>query len=1242
MANNFNGMQANVGLIPGSAPAPTVLTPAQAAAQASQQASMQLQQAQAQLAVAHGGGASFSFGQQFQQQMQQIQQHQSLSIQQAAVMAGMMPGASTYAPGSIPSPISMTPPSTGVFRPPTPMGAMAPIPPMQPMPMIQTPLTPQLPQPMFRPVWEQGIAQREMMDDRRFSMSAQIPGAVGHGVGLGIGAAAGAAIGGRFGGIGRFVGGAIGAGAAQMSGFAGTMGGMGEALGRPRVEQHLMGTSIQSMSKDWVTGGPQLHEMGQGLSRSASMDLAGRVQSMAGSESFRRETGGQFNRHDLMNIMGQAGGSGLMDQSQDVEKIQDNLRKVSRTVRKFMQLTNDPDVTSVIREMSQMHALGMSVEDIDMAAGSMRSYARAAGMTTKQSMRTHGAMGAQTYQAAGLSPSAGMMYGMQAGAVARQNVSSGVYSPRQMGMLGGVQGIAQRDMQTNAAMMSMPMMGAAMGSYGAGGWSVDYDNLASMATGQGGASGLVSGAVRNMGAAVQRGGVGALAMFPLQQRQMQAEAAEAMSPYQQNAMRFQSAAATGRSLGLTGAGGFAAGAQAMFGAQAAEQMMIQASSPQYWKDQTDIVRREQNDLALRQRQDIKDSAPGGWELFKKRTGAGQYLSDMGGAVSAAGRSLVKPVKDLFERHQDFAREMEDRDRGVINYKTAKSFKASTREQEASLVSKGARMSTTARGQELADRYTSGGDYGTEGSYGGGFGGAVAAAGTAWIAGLEDPSVASQAYGDWRTERGGKGGLTDVAVGIAGKLGSLVGADTNYVRAFAGANAMLSLNDQERSSMISNANKIRGRQARIWQQSRSIQTSGKGALAQYDKLAKSIGSDQEQAQAIMMNAASKFAAKAAASVGLIADDPLTPDDARDVFIEAIAEAQYNGDIKKATADYDNMTKEQQDALVASTIKNGEIIAAPEGKERISDAMAETMGEYRGSIGKNRKARITKMQDDLKSYETAFFDIEEGMTGYTEFQDFVKGATKAEGYAVSATVTSGKQKAGLRAAAKKEFLAAQERGEYEDEDFVGFMERMRDPELSIGGMSKASLGKAREVLREGYASKKMQIMGGAQQYGAVSDLMTVGAFEGSVGRGAEELSTHIGINAGSFGMKELGGLTEKQLAKISGVGRFAGMSETVTEAQRLGVDTEEGREKMLSAYAQLAQAGQDLEGDQALVGATGKESDRLRAAEGAVGIAQEQMAEAFKNFTPTSTAKFAAGAERLYLAMNSATMRKLLKG
>lgn len=1238
MTNNLNGMQARVGLVPGSAPASAVLTPAQAAAQMSQQASAQLQAAQAQMSVAYGGGASFNFGQQFQQQLSQIQQQQSMGIQQAAAMAGMMPGASMYAPGMLPSPISMTPPSTGVFRPPTPMAAMSPIPPMQSMPFAQTPFTPQMPSSMFRPQFEQNIMQREMQSDRGFSMSAQIPGALGHGAGLGMGAMAGAAIGSRFGAVGGLVGGVIGAGAAQLSGLAGGMGGIGEMMGRPSVERHLMGSSIQQMSQNWVVGGPQLHGMGQGLSRGASMDLAGRVQSMAGSSSFKKETGGMFNRDDLMGIMGQAGGAGLMDQAQGVEGIQDNLRKVSRTIRRFMQLTNDPDVTSVIQEMGRMHQMGMSVEDIDMAAGSMRSYARAAGTSVRQMSSTYGAMGAQTYQAAGLSPASGMMQGMYAGASARQGVAAGAYNPRQLSMLGGVQGIAQRSMQTNAAMMSMPLMGAAMGSYGAGGWGLDYDNLAGMSSGQGGAQGLVTGAMRNMGSAVARGGVGALAMFPLQQRMMQAEAADSMSPYQQETMKFNMAMSTGKQLGLKGAGAFATGAQAMFGKEAAEQMMLQASSPQYWKSQADMIRREQYDLSLRQRDEIKANAPSTWEILKERSGVGRALSDMGDAVSSSVDSALSPITSLYGRHKDFAQANADRERGVTSYRSAAEFSASNAGQAKALRRRGAALDPSVR--EAMDRkYSSGGDYGIEGGTGSTFETVTAMMGSGAVAGLSDPATGAQFYRDLRTATGSTGGALDTAMEAIGTVGGWMGADTNYMQAMVGGTAALSLDDATRANVVASAQKQRAVQARVWSKSRSVQTRGKTARAQYERFAKSIGSSQEQAQAILMNAGTKFASKAAnASWGFggIFDSEVTTEDAKEAVIESLAETQFKGDKKKAQQAFSNMSSEQQEGLVASVVRRGAETGSAAAKDKILDAEAKLTGEYRGSLGLTRKSRLKKVQEDLTDFKDEFMDLESGDTGFEEFGELMKSSSNAEMYAMSAVVTQGDQQSSFWAAAKKEFLASKKRGTIgKGVEFIDWMDEM-SAKTSKGGKGIAAL-------RKGLGAAGMQGEG-VTNLGRMMDLGAYGNLETSVGRAAGSLSSVIDIgDAESFNLESLGGLSMGQLGEMGKSGKYGQMAKQIRKAQLAGLDTDAGKKELRKAQGMFVGMGAAMEGtEEATAGARGAKAEQLGHAAGAVGATGAEMMEAFKHFNVQATKNFAEGAAALNAAMVGAATKDLKEG
>ena len=649
----FNSMQANLGLIPGAGPQAQVKSPAQAAAELSAQASAQMQMAQQMMPITRSSTAAFTFGQQFQQQFSQAQAQSSMNP-----YAANMLGTFTQ-PSALPSAMMMTPASTGVFRPPMPYGSGAggtPMSPMPVMPLFNTPFTPQLPAPSFRTPWEQEIQQRELRADQLYSMTTQTPRFGGMAAGYGMGALAGAAVGGRFGMLGRGVGAVLGGISAHYSGLASGMGAVSMFPMRPGLEAHKMGLSSQRMSQDWVVAGPNLHALGRGLSRDASMELGSGIQRLAESRSFKNETGGQFNQHDLMQIMQKSGQAGLMDFDQSVDRIQEQLRKVSRSVSRFMELTNDPDVNSVIRRMGQMHTFGMSVPEIENAASSMRSYSRAAG-TTVGGLWQQGLPGAMTYQALGLSGGAGLQYGMYSAAAARQAVATGTYSNAELAMFGGVQGVAQRNMQAQGSFMSMPMFGAAVSSYGAGGWGMNAGALARMGSGAG-PQGMVMGAVSGMNAAVGAGGIGALAMMPLQQRQIQDQAARTMSPYEQTAMRFSMAADTGKFLGLKGAGGFAAGARMLYGDEVATQMMTEAANPEYWRAQRSMIRQERDDIARSQRQQIMDAVPGVFDKIGRRIGMAVDVEPF----AAAGAFLSRGWRDHISRP---LQEQKDRAAGII-------------------------------------------------------------------------------------------------------------------------------------------------------------------------------------------------------------------------------------------------------------------------------------------------------------------------------------------------------------------------------------------------------------------------------------------------------------------------------------------------------------------------------------------------------------------------------------------------
>lgn len=617
-----NSMQANLGLMPGwTPPQPMFMPPAMAAQQLQAQASQQLAggMAMTRLPAATPVGI---FGQQFQQQMQMAQAQQSYNPYVAQALSGGAPGSPGFSQGMMPSPLMMTPPSTGIFRPPPQMQMQA-IPPQQVAPVWPGPFTPQLPSPMFQTAWDRELQQREYRADRLYSMASQTPHALGTAAGIGAGALAGAGVGRSFGPMGAAIG-AIGGGVlAGVSGAAGALGDASMIPMRPSLEVHGMGAALQRMSQQWVVTGPQMHQQGAGLARGPAQELAGQIRDMSVNRGFRAETGGAFNREDLMRITELSGRAGLMDMEQGTEGIRQNLRQVARTVRRFMELTGDPDVTSVIREMGQMRAYGMSVPEMERAAQNMKSFARTAGTTVGGLQQMGGLPGAMMYQGMGLSGAAGFEMGNYALAAARQAVAMNTYNPRELSMLGGVQGIAQRNMQAQAALGSMPLFGAAIGGFGAQGWGVNYGQLAQVAQGgQGGlgAAGMVYGAVQNIGQAVARGGIGALAEYPLRQRFMQDEAMRAMHPAQQMAMRFQMAQQTGQSLGLQGTAAFTTGARALYGDEVAEQMLMEARNPEQFREQARMLRRQTQEIARRQRADIMAAAPGFTDVLGDKLG----------------------------------------------------------------------------------------------------------------------------------------------------------------------------------------------------------------------------------------------------------------------------------------------------------------------------------------------------------------------------------------------------------------------------------------------------------------------------------------------------------------------------------------------------------------------------------------------------------------------------------------------
>ena len=633
-------MQSNLGLqgsqsevVPMNTPSPV-----QAAQMMSQQAlearTVSMQQLQT---VAQYMGTTPSIGSSLQQMSNQMSIMQYTSPQQTPFISPGGLGGYSGGGGMMPSPLQTSTQGGGGYRFPTSPVQYNPVPLMPPPPIFSTPFTPQPPSmPMFTTAWEQELRNRESRADSLSALSAQIPGAIGQLGAYGGAAALGAGfMGGRFGGVGRAVGAIGGAALAQFSGVAQGMGNLAAAPWQGQREALEMGGGIERMTSNFVIApGAQRNQFGPGLNRSSSIEMGGAIQSLAQNPAFKQSTGGMFNQMDLMNIMGQAGQAGLMDQSQSVSGIRRNLQMTAQTIREFMQLTNDPDVSNVIRTMANLHhGAGMNQTQMREAAANMRAYSRSAGMSLDAIQSTGGMMGAATFAQAGLGPGAGYNYGMYSMANARQGVASGAYPPNVLQQLGGVQGIAMRDAQTQAAAFAMDPLRMAASQQTPRGFQFDSAAMDTMFE-MPGSFGLKSMEKR---ARAQFKGASAnqLAMYPLQQQEIQDQLTQSMSPQQATIMRYRMAMDTGTEMGFGGGTAFVTGARRLFGDDAARQMVQQGGSNSFWASQQQEIRMR----AYEQRAQYWDQTNRGKILDS------DYLG-FGGVINAGKNALVAGVEAL--------------------------------------------------------------------------------------------------------------------------------------------------------------------------------------------------------------------------------------------------------------------------------------------------------------------------------------------------------------------------------------------------------------------------------------------------------------------------------------------------------------------------------------------------------------------------------------------------------------------
>ena len=582
-------------------------------------------------AGSHGGMA-----QAFQGNMAAIQANQIASPFMAQMMAQGM-GQTGFQAGMMPSASAMTAPGMGLFRP-LPQAPMPMVNPTYPVPVINTPFTAQ-PQmgvshtPMDF-AHQMGLTQTNRvmaMGAAGLGMGANASALMGAGLlGAGAGSYLTRALHPRARAAGAILGAGFGAFGAQSMGFGEMAERATSMVTRPFLEMRAQGLQMQRMSENFVVGGQGLNVTGRGLNFRSSERLARELEDVAFDPQFRNETNNMFVARDMMRITNMAGQQGMLDFAQRPDQIKQNVIQISKALKSFMQLANEPDIQRAMMEMGRMRQMGISVGEMRNVVTQGRMFSRMAGMSMRELTQEGGLPGAMMYQQAGLSAGLGLQMGQGAFGMARQAIAGGAFNEQQLAMLGGMQGIAQRQMQMGAGMLRLPTLAAAGAQFGPGGFSMNRDNVRQMMTGQMGIQDMVQTAAGNLQSAVARGGVGALAMFQSQQRELQDRIGREMGPMGMQMMQMRQAMDMAKFMGLKGPGALISGARALgMDPEQAQQMNLMASSPDFFRNMRQQVDRQMTDVRLmhqgareRNRMGSFDRAFASWGAVTRRMGVG--------------------------------------------------------------------------------------------------------------------------------------------------------------------------------------------------------------------------------------------------------------------------------------------------------------------------------------------------------------------------------------------------------------------------------------------------------------------------------------------------------------------------------------------------------------------------------------------------------------------------------------------
>lgn len=264
---------------------------------------------------------------------------------------------------------------------------------------------------------------------------------------------------------------------------------------RSLINQRQRGMQLQHATTQFMRSGSELSASGIGLSNTGAYDLERNITRMSEGAGFKRATGNQFNRQDMVRITQLAAQTGLLDNAQSVEQITRDMGKIGRALTTFMKVMDEPDVQAAMSMMGKMRNLGMNLPEMGVAAQHARTFARMAG-TNVQNVMQAGMQGAQMFQGMGLSGATGLATGMAA--VGNAGILSGMLSPHQLSMLGGREGVTQNLTAAAANVANLDVLLPGLLRKGKEGLEIDQEAMLGLASGKKNIQDMVRESARRM------------------------------------------------------------------------------------------------------------------------------------------------------------------------------------------------------------------------------------------------------------------------------------------------------------------------------------------------------------------------------------------------------------------------------------------------------------------------------------------------------------------------------------------------------------------------------------------------------------------------------------------------------------------------------------------------------------------------------------------------------------------------